>query len=231
MDAKSESDFLSKKMRVGNKFDKQIIRSIPGIYGKYIKSFKKKRVLDIGGHIGGFTVYAAHKGATSVVTVEPLPRNFKLLKANTSKYKNCKCLKGAAVRKLGTTRWIVSGAMRSTNENANFGNNDLREEPSSRGVPSIQVKSYKFKKLVDDLDPHIIKMDCEGSEYELLKNFIINPSLEMLLVEIHFFKEEQRKLWKKLKPKLEQSLKIVAGRQKLIEGIGRFGTIVFERKE
>lgn len=231
MKLKEERDKLEKEMvSFGNDYDRKIVRSIPNIYGKHLPSLKNKVVLDIGGQIGGFAVYAASKGAKRVVTVEPLKRNVKHLKLNCKKYPQIKVLYGAVVgRKSGGDRFITSGAIRSKRADANFGHNVLRREPSSR-IASFQVESlYRIATLLKD-KPDIIKIDCEGSEHEIFRKIELPICVQAVAMEIHFYSQAHRVSWKRIKSYMHLiGFQITSGKPSTIEGKGAFGTVVFQR--
>jgi len=46
------------------------------------------------------------------------------------------------------------------------------------------VRSYAFPAVLDEFQPSIIKMDCEGAEYELLQK-TLPPFVKQLAIEIH----------------------------------------------
>src|SRR5258708_1044326 len=64
---------------------------------KFLNVQPSDRVLDLGGHIGAFTLTAARAGAQSVVSFEPEEENFELLMYNTLPYKQCKVIRAAVV--------------------------------------------------------------------------------------------------------------------------------------
>lgn len=223
---RAEADRLERMVIVGNDFDRKIVRGIPGAYGS--ADFKGKRVLDIGAQIGAFSVYAFCKGASQIVAVEPLPRNVELLLKN-SEIGHFRVYNAAAVKDVTTPRFITSGAMVSDHADSNFGHNVLRKATGSNRVASFPVQLVSFEELLR-FKPQIIKMDCEGSEHELLEGYVAGPEVEALLLEVHFFDWTMTVGWKqRLQNLLDQGFRIHRGRESIINGTGQYGILTLLR--
>lgn len=228
--SKKEADHLETLVTLGNAFDRKIVRGIPGCYGD--PDFTGKRVLDIGAQIGSFSVYAAWKGAKEIYAVEPLPRNIELLRKNTARYPQVRVYPAAAVKDTSIPRTITSGAEITDHDNSNFGHNVLRKTGEMRAnsrTAQHSVELVSFKELLG-FNPHIIKMDCEGSEHELLEGYVASPIVEALLLEVHFFEWSMTRGWpQRLKNLLDQGFKIVRGRESIINGTGQYGILTLLR--
>ena len=229
-ETRAEADHLETLLTFGNDFDRKIARGVPGSYGD--PDFTGKTVLDIGAQIGAFSVYAAWKGAKRILAVEPLPRNLEVLKVNAAKYPQIEVFEGAAVTDVTIPRVITSGAEITNHSDSNFGHSILRVKkelkPSSR-VATHPVSLFSFRGLLA-CNPHIIKMDCEGSEHEMLEGFVAGPEVEALLLEVHFFDYRVQKGWKdRLQALLDQGFRIVRGRPSIIKGIGQYGILTLLR--
>jgi FkbM family methyltransferase len=224
---KEESDWLEANVITGNSFDKVIVRSVPRSYG--LADYREKRVLDIGGHIGSFAVYAMWKGASHVESVEPLPRNLELLRVNAHRWK-FHVIEGAAVRDMDTPRVITSGAQLNNREGSNFGHSVLRNADfKNHRIFQHPAKLVDFEDLLE-FKPQIIKIDCEGTEHELLEDYVAAPEVETLLVEVHFFDSKYLIGWpERLQRILDQGFRIVKGRESIIHGYSQYGVIVLMR--
>ena len=122
-------------------------------------------IVDIGAHIAVFSIYAAilaKKGR--VYAFEPMPENYSLLKKNISinHLKNIIPINQAVDSKSGITELFI-------NEENTGGNSLLlkNSEKSNRiQVHTTSIQEFMKKYSIDKID--ILKMDCEGAEYEIL---------------------------------------------------------------
>lgn len=177
-----------------------------------------KVVLDIGAHIGSYSVLAAMSGAARVVAVEPLSRNVKILKRNANKFKNIiEVREGVALRSRAEYAWLRSTA--SAGKNENFGHNTVERSGEDFSAEYEQVKVHNFDDIVRGLKPYAIKMDCEGSEFDLLPSFKFPKETRWVFGEIHFHREEWRQQWAGLKANMAaQGFVISRARQSIIDG-------------
>lgn len=116
-------------------------------------------VYDIGSNIGYHTAGFATK-AKHVYAFEPNIKNYKVCKLNTHSYKN------VSVYNLGCSDKNTSAYIEDIDlENPdNYGEAKL----SDNGQICELVKLDDFIKKEKLQDPHVIKMDVEGHEYEVL---------------------------------------------------------------
>lgn len=221
-------DLMKSKLTLA---DQNTVRGVPGSYGRF--DYQGKRVLDIGGHIGSFAVYAVARGAKKVVSVEPQPRNQKMFEINTRGLP-VTLHKAACIRYPNIDRFITSGAALSDSPRANYGRSRLRDagDTMTSRTENVKVATVAFQYLQNKVKPHIMKIDCEGSEHELLDGFVANEELEAMVMEIHFFDPHARKTWPTtLKKLLRQGFKITRGKQSIIEGTGQYGVVNLARKK
>jgi len=125
-------------------------------------------VIDIGGGIGDFSVFAAReRGCAAVYTYEPFPESFALLQDNLE-LNHVKTVRAfpyavagkAGIRALDTTQ-KEPGQFRTTGTHV----------PAGPG--SVQVYSLTLAEIMAGLQTggcHFLKMDCEGAEYEIFFN-------------------------------------------------------------
>ena len=140
--------------------------SIRGIYNPLTTNLFRKEinkgevVLDIGAHIGYFTLIAANLVGEEgkVFAFEPAPDNFALLKKNVefNGYENVVPIEKAVSNKCGRTKLFLDE--RST------GNNTIYE-PANAGK-SVEVDVITLDEFFKDYNGNInfIKMDVEGAE-------------------------------------------------------------------
>ncbi|MFA5797275.1 MAG: FkbM family methyltransferase [Candidatus Woesearchaeota archaeon] len=123
-------------------------------------------VIDIGAHIGSFTLYAArfaNKG--KIYSFEPLPENYSILIKNIRRnnIKNIATYKMAISRHTGTSYLHLYDGVHT-------GSSSLYERNSNK---KIQIKTITLEKFIIEngiKQIDFIKMDCEGAEYEILFN-------------------------------------------------------------
>jgi FkbM family methyltransferase len=121
-------------------------------------------VVDIGAHIGLFSVFAARKlHARRIIGVEPDPPNFELLSRNI--YANH--LENAILVNVAIAD--ESGERRIYNNPSNSGGHSFYARgASSRLVTTLSLTELFKSSGVSECS--LLKMDCEGAEMEILEN-------------------------------------------------------------
>jgi len=150
----------------------KIVREVWGDQTYYLSEFgpgSPKVIIDIGAHVGIFSIFAARKFTGTVVySFEPDPRNFKLLVKNIH-------LNGLesrifpfqlAVSSQGGVRNFFRSRYRPTS------NSIFEKNLSEKGeYEEVRVESRTLEEIFrnENLDRcDILKMDCEGAEFEIL---------------------------------------------------------------
>jgi len=126
-------------------------------------------VVDIGANIGAFSIFAATKFEnTKVYSYEPMPNTFKLLEKNIkiNNLKNIKPYNIAISGKAGHKTFFIE-------DNDNCSCTIIDEEinkinPKYQILKCITLKDVFQKNNIERID--FLKMDCEGSEYDILFN-------------------------------------------------------------
>jgi len=140
-------------------------------------------VIDVGGHVGYFTIYAAKKAKNGkIITFEPSKESFIALK-NNLKINNIQNViienvgvgakSGTAILNVDTTHSIGNSIFYSSK-------NSEKEDIRITTIPEI-VKKYKIKSI------DLLKLDCEGAEFEIILNLpstILN-TIKKISMEIH----------------------------------------------
>lgn len=169
-------------------------------------------VIDIGGHIGSFSVYAASMGAT-VITYEPVTASFELLQQNVE-------INGFPVdiNKMAVTD--KEGGRMIYIRRFNYGGSNLYHPHMDLDLQEmIQCttldKIYQDKEI-DHCD--FLKLDCEGAEFDIIKDFSRITSIKRIAVE---FEGQERR--SDLINLLSKTHKMVGDKSN-----DRFGTMIFE---
>lgn len=118
-------------------------------------------VIDIGAHIGGFSVMAASMGAR-VYAFEPDPRNLEMLRANIARNGM-----GDMITVIPCAAGISAGMASMEHSDGNTGGH--RSVPDPAG--SVEVRTVRS--VCDEYGIgriSLIKMDAEGAEYSLLSD-------------------------------------------------------------
>jgi FkbM family methyltransferase len=140
-------------------------------------------VIDIGAHIGLFSIYMARRWpGVTVFAFEPFPANFR----------NC----AENLRLNGVSNVVLSNrAVAGDNRRLN-----MATDPSNSGGASAMVKTFRSHGTVSDvasvtLDEvfavhgiercRLLKIDCEGMEYEILPGTRVLDKVEYLAGEFH----------------------------------------------
>lgn len=173
--------------------DSRTLSEIPKSYGWL--SLAGERVLDIGAHIGGFSRYALDRDAQSVVSVEPDPCNFALLQQNTRDTRS-HLINAAMVRR-------ADGPVNLYYTKRGF-SHGMNSITPFRGRSSIEVHSISFDMVLSTFHPTVIKVDCEGAEYDFLDGRELPEYVTQVAAELHFSKHEWRV---SLGPKLIESFR------------------------
>ncbi len=142
-------------------------------------------VVDIGGNIGSFALYAAAKArAGQVVSVEPIQDNYRLLVQNIKMngFDNVLAKQAALVPRRKTVR-IYLGTL-------GFGSHSILPVLAQQRQRFEDVEGITLADLFEEYQlPHcdFLKMDCEGAEFEILREMDLDlcRRISKLVVEYH----------------------------------------------
>jgi len=122
---------------------------------------KDEVVIDIGANIGDSTIYFCVEGAKKVITLEPYPYLFKLLSENVN---TNGCADKIILLNAGYGK---DGVIRIDESFISSIGSDLKESKDGKGK-IINLYSLKTILSMFNIKEAVLKMDCEGCEYNLL---------------------------------------------------------------
>ena len=129
-------------------------------------------ILDIGGNVGGFCLWANKRWANSkIYSYEPIKNNFEFLKLNTKDLDNIMVMNLAIGSKTEQRRMY-------------YGAHNVGECSFQQGAEQVEEGedvSVVAASLLPKAD--IVKIDTEGAEIEILENMVIKP--DVYLIEYH----------------------------------------------
>ena len=138
-------------------------------------------IIDIGAHIGLFTLYASQYCKNGIIfCFEPVEENYSVLLDNITQnnLKNVKSFK-SAVSKSESTITIY----RNKDE---AGHSMFSSNSHALKVDSISLKKIIDENSIDRCD--LIKLDCEGAEYEIIESLPLEyfKKISKMIIEYHF---------------------------------------------
>ncbi|QGR18494.1 FkbM family methyltransferase [Sulfurisphaera ohwakuensis] len=153
----------------------------------YDPEIKGKEVIDIGGGVGDTAVYFTKIGASKVVVVEPLPILINEIQENLK-------LNGVEDKVI-----VINAALSSSNGKTKVPNNfniyySFSYKTDNKGDVEIdKITLSDILKLVNN--PYLLKIDCEGCEYEVIMYDYENvKKFHKIIFEFHFPKKIQEVL-------------------------------------
>lgn len=170
-----QNHFLHPESHIGIIVDKQI--NTDKMYDFYFKDKKDLTVIDAGANVGTFSVHCS-PSSKIIYSIEPTPSHFNILKQITSNFKNI---------------IPINCALWSKDENLTFylyTNTTSNSAIHSTGQP-ITVIGKKLQTIITENNiEHIdlVKMDIEGSEFEVLTPECIEycyPIIDNWIIEVH----------------------------------------------
>ncbi len=156
----------------------------------YLQNLKDFIVIDIGASTADSSVYFAMKGAKKVYGVEPMKESFDIATYNVninSLESKVHLINAALSNKTGKVELTVS----SQNPNANSLNPTETVKTSGIIYDSIRVvETISLREIYSQFNLtriDLLKMDCEGCEYEVLQNIEqeILSSIDNIVLEFH----------------------------------------------
>jgi FkbM family methyltransferase len=142
---------------------------LAGEYGNL--AFAGRTVVDIGAHIGSFSLMACIAGARRVLAFEAGSGNFRLLSENCRGLEAIECHHAAVWRSdvpPGLALWRESANPENTGGGTVIGCASKAGEPRSSGE-AVPVRQVPLDSIIEEAGMvDLLKVDAEGSEYPIL---------------------------------------------------------------
>jgi len=154
-------------------------------------------VIDIGAHIGLFTIYASQFCKNGkIISCEPIKENFELLKENLSmnNLSNIVLYNNAITDKNDKIKIYLNDDYAA---NSIYGNGENYEEISTLSLSKIIDQNMNEKIC--------LKLDCEGAEYKIINNTPDKyfEKISKICLEYHIINDDKSQL-KKLQKRLNE---------------------------
>ena len=152
-------------------------------------------IIDIGANAGFFTFFAASRfPGAKIISYEPIESNFRQLERNQALNSNVQvlCFQKAVSCYSGKIGISFDPGDSFTTSASVFGCSDSQ-------LKTVQVPCVTLQEIFDEhqLDRcNLLKMDCEGSEFEILYNCPVNylHRVDQMAIEVHGRKEANQNI-------------------------------------
>jgi FkbM family methyltransferase len=182
----------------------------------------KPVIVDIGAHIGVFSIAAAKRyPAAKILSYEPLPENYELLKKNieANKTRNVSPFNLAIFTKKGTGNLYFNRKFTAGCTLMKSVRNPVSETIK---VKSVSVSDIFRTNKIRSID--LLKIDTEGAEYTILKSVHKNYFKKIRFIHSEFHAEKDEKGIKNL---LERN----GFTTKTVWSTGEYGNLYAENKK
>jgi FkbM family methyltransferase len=137
-------------------------------------------IIDVGAHIGLFSLYASQFCKNGLIySFEPVPENYNLLIDN---------IKSNDLNQIKSFNRAVSNS--NSNVKLYLNDDEAGHSMFSKSSKTITVDSISLQQIFDDNNIencNFLKLDCEGTEYEILQNLPLSyfDKIEKIVIEYH----------------------------------------------
>jgi FkbM family methyltransferase len=164
-------------------------------YSSYFPFYKKCNILDIGAHKGFFALYAALNCSSDskIICFEPSHHNYTILteNINLNGLSNVHAVNKGVLAKAGNVKlYLYSSANNSIlKEYENIIDKRSQEPETIQVITLLQIIDTFKLEYID-----FLKMDCEGSEYDILYNLesSLYAKIKVISLEFHDLKEPKK---------------------------------------
>jgi len=147
-------------------------------------------IVDIGANGGFFSLFAASRFRNPrVLSFEPVPANFELLQRNRdlNRHVRMECLQMAVCGRSGTVPLRFNPGVKHPTDGKIC-------HDAAYGPATVVVPATTLAQILDDYGLercHLLKMDCEGAEYEILYSCAADylERIDRMAIEVHASEE------------------------------------------
>jgi len=140
---------------------------------------KDQTIIDVGANIGDSSIYFALKGAKKIIAIEPFPANYELAKKNIE---------------LNNLQKIIDIDLAGCSNKSGFLTVDNKKSGGGASLTSsitgTKIPLFSLENILkqNNLDSAILKMDCEGCEYDsiLKTDNEIMRKFSTIIIEYHY---------------------------------------------
>jgi FkbM family methyltransferase len=152
-------------------------------------------IIDIGANAGYFTLFAADKFPQSqIFSFEPVPVNYIQLQRHSdlNKTRDIKCFPLAVAGQAGEITLSFDAHDSFTTSATMFTHENTREDYLK--VPCVSLQEIMDEHNIIKCD--LLKMDCEGAEYDILYNTSTGylQRIDQIALEVHCGKENNQNI-------------------------------------
>jgi FkbM family methyltransferase len=178
-----------------NIFDARIVREIflEKPYVKHVRLAQQPTVIDVGGYIGDFSLYAVkHLGARHVFVFEPTRENFAILEQNIR-------LNGYGHR-ITAAELAVSNSKKVELNVQTLASQEMHSSSywyqgaERRTLPALTLADILETNAIERVD--LLKVDCEGGEYDIFEAVpqSVFDKIDNIVFEFHAIRGYQERL-------------------------------------
>lgn len=143
-------------------------------------------IIDIGAHVGIFSIFAAMSGQDiKVYSFEPAPENIQIFERNISlnKIKNIQFFNAAVASESGEREFLLFSENASGHNFASLG--EKGNSDSKIIIKTITLNDFLNEKSIAKIN--LLKINCEGAEYEILFNcpYEVFKKVEKISIQCH----------------------------------------------
>jgi len=164
--------------------DKWIAREVlfDRVYTKYFDVMRGDIVVDIGAHVGAFSLYAHSKGAATIYSFEPNPMNFEALVANLS-LNDAKSVRASmlAIIPGPSPRQLHIPTGKHKDRSSVF--EIIAEDHDDLSVTCISFDDFLRQNNIRHVD--FLKLDAEGAEHDIIAMTESLGAVEKIALEAH----------------------------------------------